>query len=234
MSSVSLGGSLTSLGEYAFYSCSALSEVCFPDTLTEIPGRAFYRCTALADLTFPANLTKVGDYAFYGCSALTDLAFPASLVEIGDYSFRGCSGLTAVVLADHIARVGIHAFNGSRELTFYCEAQSRPEGWNARWNSNYRPVIWGCTLSEDGSYVVSFTKSERSFDNSDDRNGFSDPLRTGYVFAGWQVGDRLVSCADLLKEPDGTAFTSVWVEAPSVLPPAEEGRTESDASASQA
>ena len=63
---------------------------------------------------------------------------------------------------------------------------------------------------------------------------FSDPLRTGYVFAGWQVGDRLVSCADLLKEPDGTAFTSVWEEAPSVLPPAEEGGTESDASASQA
>ena len=227
LTTLSLGQNLTFLGDYAFYYCMSLTEVTLPDSLTAVGGRVFYRCSALASVTFGSGVTCIGDYAFYGCSALTELDLPLSLREIGDYAFRSCTGLTSVILGDHVEAVGIHAFNGARGLTVYCEAESAGERWHARWNSGYRPVVWGCTLSDDESYVVSFVKTENSLLNPEATNGISDPLRDGYTFAGWrtqtEAGETVYSSDQLKDVPDGTALTAVWTEGePEPEPPVEE------------
>ncbi len=222
LETLSLSDSLTSLGEYAFYYCIALKEIELPDSLTAVSGRAFYRCSALTSVRFGNELERIGEYAFYGCNMLTTLDFPASLREIGAYAFRSCSALTSVVLGSHIETIGIHAFNGPKNLTLYCEAEGPATGWDARWNSGYRPVVWNCTLSEDGKYVVSFLKTTDGILNSDATNGISAPLREGYVFSGWsaqtETGEVIYSLAELEEIPDGTVLTAVWTPAPEETP----------------
>ncbi len=55
-------------------------------------------------------------------------------------------------------------------------------------------------------------------------NGFSDPVRAGYTFAGWRVqtesGERTVAWTELSELADGTTLTAVWTPAPEE-PPAE-------------
>ena len=66
------------------------------------------------------SVTSIGNSAFYGCSGLTSVTIPNSVTSIGEYAFYDCSG-----------------------LTIYCEATSKPSGWDSYWNSSNCPVVWG-------------------------------------------------------------------------------------------
>ena len=45
----------------------ALTAVTLPDSLTSIGHYAFYGCSALTAVSLPDSLTSIGDYAFSGC-----------------------------------------------------------------------------------------------------------------------------------------------------------------------
>ena len=60
--------SITTLGDYAFYGCTALTSVNCPD-VTRIGGSAFYGCSNLARADFLA-VTSVHSRAFYNCTNL--------------------------------------------------------------------------------------------------------------------------------------------------------------------
>lgn len=56
--------SVTSIGEYAFYSCDALTEVTIPDGVTIIAAYSFYGCKSLTSITIPSSVTSIGQNAF--------------------------------------------------------------------------------------------------------------------------------------------------------------------------
>ena len=60
-----------SVGDYAFYGQSALSEITLPSSLVSIGKYAFACCSALSEITIPSSLSSIGNYAFYDCSALS-------------------------------------------------------------------------------------------------------------------------------------------------------------------
>ena len=64
--------SVTTIGDYAFYYCSALTSVSMPSVKT-IGDDSFYYCNALTSLDIPASVTTIGKYAFSGCSSLTSV-----------------------------------------------------------------------------------------------------------------------------------------------------------------
>jgi hypothetical protein len=99
-------------------------------------------------------------------------------------------------------------------MTIYMQAEGETEGWNTYWNSSYRPVIWGCELSDDGTYVVAVEVSETSFSNYNERSGNSAPVREGYEFLGWSTSEYSQNVEYLLGEMDsvplGTKLYAVW------------------------
>ena len=143
------------------------------------------------------------------------MKLPESLTTLGDYSFRNCNGLKSVVLPESLTTINKHVFNGCNNVTFYTEYSARPQLWIGQWNSSYRPVVWGCTLSEDKTYVESFTKTAASITNSSAVNGMSAPIKEGYDFAGWATskdGEPVYTMETLLEVENGTTLYAVWTE----------------------
>ena len=82
--------SVTSIGDNAFQSCSALTSVTIPNSVTSIGNYAFEGCSGLTSVTIPNSVTSIGGLAFGGCSGLTSLTIPNSVTSIGNEAFSYC------------------------------------------------------------------------------------------------------------------------------------------------
>ena len=87
---------VTSIGQYAFGNCKALSSITILNSVTRIGEGAFYGCTGLTSITIPNSVTSIEEGTFYDCSGLTSVTIPNSVTKIGGYAFFDCSGLTSV------------------------------------------------------------------------------------------------------------------------------------------
>lgn len=63
------------------------------ESVSSIGMNAFYNCTDIRSIIFPDSLSSIGDGAFIGCHGLTSVILPSSIKTIGQYIFSGCTGL---------------------------------------------------------------------------------------------------------------------------------------------
>lgn len=90
---------VTSIGSMAFYDCSGIASISFPNTLTSIANWAFCYCSGLTTITFGTGLTDIGRQAFSGCTGLTSVDIPASVTSIDEGVFDNCSKLSSITVA---------------------------------------------------------------------------------------------------------------------------------------
>ena len=88
LTETSLADSITSIGAYAFKNDSSLENVAVPSELTQIQESAFYGCAKISSIVISAKVTKIGDYAFSRCSSLKDIFFEGDAPEIAQYAFN--------------------------------------------------------------------------------------------------------------------------------------------------
>ena len=214
LTSITIGAGLKEINNYSFYGCTGLVDLIISDNVEKIGDYAFRGCTSLKSVSFGKNLQAIGRYGFYGCEALESIELPASLTVLDDYAFRNCKVLTSVILPTTLTTMNKHVFNGCNNATFYAEAAERPQTWYGQWNSSYRPVIWGCTLSADKSYIISFEKTASSIVNPVAVNGMAVPTREGYKFDGWsKVSENSpvdYTMETMLEAENGTTLYAVW------------------------
>ena len=117
LTSLELPSSLTTIGDNAFYGCSGLTSVEIPGSVITIGTSAFRDCTALTSLELPSSLTTIGISAFSGCTGLTSVGLRSSVTAISDYAFYGCTALTSIELPDSLTTIGNKAFSGCTSLT---------------------------------------------------------------------------------------------------------------------
>ena len=117
LTSVVIGSSVTSIGNYAFYNCTGLTSVSIPNSVTSIGTAAFYGCTGLKSVVIGNSVTSIGDNAFYNCTGLTSVVIGNSVTSIGNNAFQNCTGLTSVVIGNSVTSIGSEAFYGCTGLT---------------------------------------------------------------------------------------------------------------------
>ncbi|MFZ3132732.1 MAG: leucine-rich repeat domain-containing protein [Desulfosporosinus sp.] len=87
---------VTSIGDSAFF-FKTITSVSLPGTITNIGNDAFSLCRQLTSITLPEGLTHIGNYAFDQCIGLTGINIPKSTMSIGNSAFMGCK-LTSITL----------------------------------------------------------------------------------------------------------------------------------------
>lgn len=138
LATVSLGNSLTAIGNYVFSGCSAIESLVIPNSVTSIGSYAFEKCTKLTSATLGTGISSIPDYMFSSCSALTSVVLPenitgigkyafqstaftelpltASITEIKDYAFKSCTKLTSVAIPDRVTKLGTYVFQSCTGL----------------------------------------------------------------------------------------------------------------------
>ena len=103
----------------AFSDVKTLKHAAFAGSRLEIPDRAFYFCSGLETIDFPDGLTEIGTEAFYACESLTKISFPSGLRKIGYQSFMFCKNLTEAELNDDLGELDTRAFANTalKEIT---------------------------------------------------------------------------------------------------------------------
>lgn len=82
---------LQTLGPAAF-GWTKISQVSNLGSITTIQNETFRSCTLLTSVTLPSTVTSIGGYAFNGCSALTTIDL-SNVTSIGSDVFNGCTSL---------------------------------------------------------------------------------------------------------------------------------------------
>ena len=116
-SSVSLPGSLLSIGEEAFSNATFLKSIILPDGLRSIGPCAFMNCSSLKQITLPGSISSIGSSAFSDCTGLTSLTLSEGLTQLGDFAFENCTALTTVTLPSTLTDPGNAPFCSCSSLT---------------------------------------------------------------------------------------------------------------------
>ncbi len=121
--------SVTSIGKYAFYCCSALTSVTIPKSVTSIGNGAFEGCYGLTSVHISdiaawcniefhyTNPLSFAHHLYLNGEEVKDLVIPNSVTSIGNYAFDSCSGLTSVTIPNSVTSIGGGAFSCCSGLT---------------------------------------------------------------------------------------------------------------------
>ena len=104
-----------------FYEIKTLASVTIGNSVTSIGDEAFYNCTGLTSVVIGNSVTSFGNSAFNGCTGLTSITIPNSVTSIGNNAFQGCAGLTAVHINDLAAWCGIDFGSADANPLYYAK-----------------------------------------------------------------------------------------------------------------
>ncbi len=79
ITSITIKGNITSIGNYAFADLMNLLKVTLRDNVKTIGDYAFYNCTSIEDINLGNGLTEMGYFVFKNCEKLKNLTIPATL-----------------------------------------------------------------------------------------------------------------------------------------------------------
>ncbi len=180
VSNVTIGSGVTSIGDYAFYSCKQLKELTLAcdSSIERIGTSAFNNCSNLGEI-IPESLSElrtIGDYAFAYCSKMyggIDLSGCEKLTDIGMCAYLNCSNVYSISLPGSVKKIGGEAFAG-------CELVKSIRYYSDRWN-----------IDSIGNRAFNLTEYGRcivySIDNCADHM-LSDYGRSSFVYQNLYVG----------------------------------------------
>ena len=118
--------------------------------VTSIGKEAFNHKNILG-VTIPEGIVTIEEFAFNDCEKLERVELPNTVTSIGKQAFCYCYQLASVTIPKSVTTIAKHAFLYSyrNNLTFYCEAESKPSGWEDDWDyvdGNPFTVVWGAAL----------------------------------------------------------------------------------------
>lgn len=146
-------GNLKKIGDKAFYNCKTIGEVDFNESVTEIGVSAFQDCTSLKTVSLSSQLATIPQYAFAGCIKLVSVTFKAGNKTIDEYAFSGCYNLGGVELSYSINAIGRYAFQNCSNLV----SAEIPNGEVAIGDGAFPNVSTLTLVGVDGSNVYEYT-----------------------------------------------------------------------------
>ena len=114
VTSIVIKAGVTSIGDHAFFGMQNVSKVTIPGSVSEIGEYAFGECDSLQTLQLHEGTVTIGFAAFCGCDSLYRVRLPLSLSNIEEVAFDACGSLADVYYyggSEEWAQVQIHPSN---------------------------------------------------------------------------------------------------------------------------
>ncbi len=198
---ITIGNSVTSIGDYAFYDCCYLTSIVIPDSVTSIGEDAFLYCSDLNSV-YITDIAKWYAIKFGSGSSnplwcvanlylngelFTDLIIPDGITSIGR-TFSGCSSLKSVTIPDSVTSIGRSAFSGCNSLT----SITIPDGVTSIEDSAFS----GCNSLTSITIPNSVTSiGERAFSNCSSLTDIILPYRVTHI--GWYAFRNCISLTSI-------------------------------------
>lgn len=127
---ITIPASVVNIGNSAFENCANLAEVLFVEggeELLTIGDKAFYRCTALKSIKLPERTLSLGENCFDG-SGLSDIDF-GGVRTIAANAFGNTKSLSVLTIPASVTVIGKYAFRSSAisEIKFAPRATGKEE-----------------------------------------------------------------------------------------------------------
>lgn len=130
---------VTAIGEDAFCDAGGMTSITLPNTITSIGDYAFYSSemdgdpNQLTTITIPNSVKTIGKYAFGRCYSLQTVVIGDGVTTIGEAAFFRCPNMTDITLGSSVTTIGSGAFDfrgtyeveGTtyiRSVTFHCKS----------------------------------------------------------------------------------------------------------------
>ena len=142
------------IGEKVFRN-NSITSIMISNSVISIGNSAFYGCSALTSVTIGNSVATIGNSAFYGCSALTSLTIPNSITSILNYAFNGCKALKELRIEDGFNNLSLgYNFDdeddGGKGLFYDCPLETIYLGRNLSYSKSkeygYSPFYYIKTL----------------------------------------------------------------------------------------
>ncbi len=216
-------GSVSDIGESAFYECASLATVNLPDNEIGIGDYAFTG-TAITDI--PWKVTSIGYIAFKGCTGLEDVSLPY-LKEIGNrwgnscLAFGECTNLKSISMPK-VTYIDSQVFEGCSALEEVVMGKVEHIGWCAfdGCTALKRIVIGGSLNDLDENAFMSYDSEKPSeeqyekvvtfYGGVDGQGEYTDELSAtkenlrGFTFVGNGDQKLVKVCTLTLRYPDET------------------------------
>ena len=130
LESVTIPGSVKSIGDYPFYGCVNLRSISVAEGNTYYSSQdgILYNsdkttliCCPVGKtesvVIIPSGVTLIENAAFRSCTNLESVTIPSSVTSIGNSAFRSCTKLTSITIPDSVTSIGGSAFKDCFGLT---------------------------------------------------------------------------------------------------------------------
>ena len=188
---VQINEGVTSIGQFAFFGCSNLTNISIPSSVQSIGKEAFSYCSSLNEITIPLGVETLPSEVFTFCRSLTTVYLPISLRTIEEFAFQDCSSLTRLDLPSGLMSIGMYIFQNCEKLkdVYY-------DGTSIQWDEIPKHENWRNNAPDftmHFHYTVSFDANGHGT-APDAQSGLwtpalvtdpGNPTASGYNFTGW-------------------------------------------------
>ncbi|WP_165253408.1 leucine-rich repeat domain-containing protein, partial [Adlercreutzia sp. ZJ304] len=122
---VNLPQGLKTIGDEAFYGCSGLTSITFPNTLVEIGSSAF-QDTKFTSISLPSSLRTIKGYAFTSVPIAGELSIPEGVENIGSSVFGNNVDITKLTIPSTATNLAIDVAYGLSGATEILVASGNP------------------------------------------------------------------------------------------------------------
>ena len=165
--------SVSSIGDYAFASCTNLKSVEIPNSVTSIGDDAFYDCYSLTSVHIEdiaawckisfssaySNPLYYADNFYLNGEKVTDLVIPNSVTSIGAYAFYNCYSLSSVEIPNSVTSIRSFAFSRCVNLIkLISYAEVPPVCGNAVFNGVKKDI---CVLQIPQSCLSAYQQADQ-------------------------------------------------------------------------
>lgn len=151
--STSLGKNVKFIGDSAFFSCTGLESVIFPDSLKTIGIHSFYSCN-LKSLIIPNSVTSIDLGSFFNNKELKSITLSNNLITIGPAAFCNCI-IDSLFIPDSVQTIGKSAFGRCKELEYLSIGKNLKKLSDYAFQdcSNLTHLVWNAISCDELGYA---------------------------------------------------------------------------------